>query len=392
MNSNSTFLALKSTVPLPAAFLCFSLGFWIADFSASLSNQGKFQYIPFLLILLFSVYHYNLGNLKLIDYSPKYIWLSLYLVYGITGIATGKLYFGSVNGPLPLVVPYTLLFFNIAELHKSTSMHKALRYVSLLCLVGNILIILTRIKAIPLLELFQFSHENSYTLPLAIGCAILAKSKLLLALNLVACVGMFQVYPAGTYLLTFAIIGCFSLAYFLRKSKYILRFTFAILWLFEFYYIYQITFHFNKFLFQSNAFYSLLGKADNSLYRKILSDQLLIYFYERPIFGFGFGGEVLVATRFSTIPAHNDYLTIAVAGGLIGLALFLLMTFSIQWNSIQKLSQVSDMDCKILFILLCTTNVFFVSVAVNPLGMKVFNSLIIISCLLWVRSISESYD
>ena len=165
-----------------------------------------------------------------------------------------------------------------------------------------------------------------------------------------------------------------------------------LLLLFEFFFIYLFTFHFNKFLLQSNSIYSLLGKSDNSLYRKILSDQLLIYLYERPIFGFGFGGEILVATRFSTIPAHNDYLTIAVAGGLIGLALFILMNFSIQWKAIQKLSQVSDMDRKILFILLCTTNVFFVSIAVNPLGMKVFNSLIIISCLLWVRSISESYD
>jgi hypothetical protein len=166
----------------------------------------------------------------------------------------------------------------------------------------------------------------------------------------------------------------------------------VILWLVEGFIIYQITFRFAKVITPSNVVFEFLGKADNTLYRKILSDQLLFYFYERPMFGSGFAGEILILTRFSSIPAHNDYLTILVAGGLVGLALFLLMVLSIQWQAIQKFSQVSEVDCRILFILLCTSNIFLLSMSVNPLGMKVFNSLLFIGCLFWIRSISESYD
>ena len=392
MNGSSTTSTVAFKIPLPASFLCMSLALWMIDFSATLSNKGKFQYIPLLAILLFCIYHYNLGNFKFLDFSRKYLWLSLYLFYGVTGILAGKLYFGAVNGPLPLVLPYILLCFTIIGFHNSISSHTALKYVSALCLVGNILVILTRIKTIQILDLFQFSHEGSYIAPLAIGCAILAKSKLLVILNSLICLGMFVVYPAGTYVLTFALSCFFFLLFLLRRSQKLVQTFFVILWLVEGFIIYQITFQFTKVITPSNVVFEFLGKADNTLYRKILSDQLLFYFFEQPMFGFGFAGEILVLTRFSSVPAHNDYLTILVAGGLVGLILFLLMVLSIQWQAIQKLSQVSEMDCRILLILLSTANIFLVSMSVNPLGMKVFNSLLFIGCLFWIRSISESYD
>jgi hypothetical protein len=123
---------LKVKVPLPATILCFSLGFWVSDFSARLSNTGKFQYLPLVVILLFCVYQFNLGNLKIIDFSRKYLWLTLYLAYGITGILIGKLYFSSVNGALPLVIPFALLCFYVVGSHKSLPTKSALKYVSIL--------------------------------------------------------------------------------------------------------------------------------------------------------------------------------------------------------------------------------------------------------------------
>jgi hypothetical protein len=392
MSISSKSSTFKLEVPLPTTFLLISLGFWIIDFSATLSNKGKFQYIPLLVILILCVYHYNQGNLQLIDGSQKYIWLSMYFAYGVTGILTGKLYFGAVNGPLPLVLPYALLCFNIIGFYRSISTKNALKFVSTLCLVGNTLVVLTRIKVIQVLDLFQFSHENSYLLPLAIGCAIAAQSKLLVVLNITVCIIMFGVYPAGTYLLTFLLMGVFLFAFSVRRARRLTLISFVILHLIEGFLIYQITFRFDKLLSPSNIVFETLGKADNTLYRKILSDQMLFYFLEKPIFGSGFAGEILILTRFSSIPAHNDYLTLLVAGGIVGLALFLLMILSIQWEAIQKLSQVSEMDCKILSILLCSTNIFLVSMAVNPLGMKTFNSLMFIGCLFWIRSISEGYE
>lgn len=392
MSISSKSSTFKFEVPLPVTLLLMSLGFWILDFSATLSNKGKFQYIPLLIILTFCVYHYNQGNLQFIDSSHKYVWLLMYFAYGLMGILTGKLYFGAVNGPLPLVLPYALLCFNIIGFHRSISTQNALKFVSTLCLVGNTLVVLTRIKVIQVLDLFQFSHENSYLLPLALGCAIAAQSKLLVVLNITVCIIMFVVYPAGTYLLTFLLMVLFFFAFLVRRFRRLTQTFFVMLYLIEGFLIYQITFRFDNFISSSNVVFETLGKADNTLYRKILSDQLLLYFNEKPIFGFGFAGEILILTRFSSIPAHNDYLTLLVAGGIVGLMLFLLMILSIQWEAIQKLSQVSEMDCKILIILLCSTNIFMVSMAVNPLGMKTFNSLLFIGCLFWIRSISKVYE
>jgi hypothetical protein len=68
------------------------------------------------------------------------------------------------------------------------------------------------------------------------------------------------------------------------------------------------------------------------------------------------------------------------------------MVFSIQLETIQKIPRVSEIDRKTLLTLLCTVTVYATSMSVNPLGMKTFNSLILIGCLFWMRSISETYD
>jgi len=392
MNGSSSSIAPKMKVPLSVTILCFSLGFWVSDFSASLSNKGKFQYIPLVLIVLFCVYQFNLGNLKTIEFSFKYLWLILYLAYGIAGILIGKLYFGSVNGPLPLVLPFALLCFSVVGFHKSIPTQSTLKYVSILCLVGNSLVVLTRLKVFPFLDLFQFSHENSYLLPLALGSALIAKNNALLVLNIIMSLMMFRVYPAGTYVLTIGIIGVFCVISLLTNFRRVYLPIVYVLWLTESYIIYQITFNFDQITSNSNVFFDLLGKTNNTIYRKILSDQLLMNFAERPVLGFGFTGEILVLTRFSAIPAHNDYLTILVAGGILGLLFFMFMLFSIQLDTIRKLSRVSEMDRKIILTLMCTVNVYSVSMSINPLGMKTFNSLILIGCLFWMRSISESYD
>jgi O-antigen ligase len=392
MNGSIPSPATKKKVTLPVAILCFSLGFWVSDFSASLSNKGKFQYIPLVLLVLFCVYQFNLGNLKTIDFSYKYLWLLLYLTYGTVGILIGKLYFGSVNGPLPLVLPFIILCFSVVRFQNSIPTQSDLKLLSILCLVGNTLVVITRLKVLPFLDLFQFSHENSYLLPLALGSALIAKSNALFVLNTIIGLLMFRVYPAGTYLLTLFIIGIFFVLPLLKNFRRVLLLTISMLWIVESFFIYQITFQFGQVIGNSNAFFAFLGKADNSLYRKLLSDQLLIYFQERPLLGFGFTGEILVLTRFSAIPAHNDYLTILVAGGILGLTLFLLMIYSIQLDAIRKITRVSEIDRKILLTLMCTVNVYTVSMSINPLGMKTFNSLLLIGCLFWMRSISDSYD
>jgi len=391
--SNATPIMLKVRSELPKSLipLVLSILFWISDFSATFSNIGKFQYVPLALMLLMYLYQYNLGNFRVIDLSLQNIWIFLFLGYGIFGILIGKLYFGAVNGPLPLVLPWLLMSFTVLDFREIESTTRLFKYIASLILISNILIILARNKVFPFLDIFQFSHENSYMIPIALGSSLIARSKKLLFLNLITISLMFRTYPAGTYVISFAITVIYLLAFYISRNRKITILFLSLVWLCQAYFIYVVTFRFSRVLFSSNYVYTLLGKSDNGIYRKFLSEILLIKYYESPVFGSGFAGEILVNTRFSIVPAHNDYLTILVAGGMVALTIFLLLIFSIQYSVLQLLSFISEFDKKILFTLMCSVNIYLVSMSVNPIGMKTFNCLIFVSTLFCIRSISESY-
>jgi hypothetical protein len=381
-------------ISLPLYLLIASLVFLVFDFNSTLSGAAKYQYLPLLAMLLIIAKYANMKKDKPAIIVGTNKSIVLYLTYGITGILVGKLYLGAVNGPLPLIAPFIILLFASKNLGDRKQIEWASYWISILCLGINILIVATRIDLVPYLSLFQFSHENSYIIPIGLGCALIARRKSLLVFQLISIVMMYLVYPAGTYVLTYVLALIFFGMYKLIAYPRVLGFLLSSIIAIEIYFIHTLTFRFSD-LYQRGStqqLFSFLGKADNSVYRKFLQEALLINFYDSPIYGQGFLGEVLVVTRSNSLPVHNDYLTILVAGGTAALVFFGSYLLSIYWRFFRILPLLSPTEVKLAFALLSAVNVYQVSCAINPLTMKMSHSLIYVSLLYVLQALFSSKE
>jgi O-antigen ligase len=144
-----------------------------------------------------------------------------------------------------------------------------------------------------------------------------------------------------------------------------------------------------------SQYFVFVGKTNNSSFREILFRLGLKKVEEKPWFGSFFTDEVVVTTNagrssFSTLPAHNDFLTIAIGGGIIALAAFLMIIYFVNTSTVlnytSNQNQVHKRTTKALLI---SANSAFISMVANPILLNVGSSLVLFSILYTLRVLNS---
>ena len=347
---------------------------WVSTDVFGLSNSGGFvRYLPALLIAIVLVStRREPVRLDLTRAAAMLLFL-----YGLIGSIYGRLENDSTNGVLPLVIPMIVMLVarNRMEI-RNLRIARLSRSVAVLCAIFSLMVYAARANLLPL-PLSVYNHEKSYLVVLGIGCAIVARSKILFLANIVTGISAFLVYPAATYMVSIVIAAATALVFssvILSRIRY--GFSIGIIISVALAQVYLA-----DFLAAASGYFELVGKSDNGSTRERLYRAAAERIQE-PFFNQGFTRDVTFKVNLSgeltEVPAHNDFLTLAVGGGYVAQGLLVLVFIGLNLSSLRAYwSSHSATVRRFILALLATCNAAFVSAFANPVFMNPGSSTVI---------------
>lgn len=312
------------------------------------------------------------------------------LVFGLLGSLYGVV-LGSAQSPsLSVFVPMTLALLHLTTLGPVAD-GEAWTHLRRWMVVGAVYVALhagTELSLLPALEgggeegaAFGavFRHEKSFLIAMALASAWLLGRRALLAALGALTVLLFVAYPAGTYVLT-AVIALATLVMTGRRSGRARTFGMgALVVTLAVFVPLQVTGERATGKSLGGRYFEAVGKTDNRETRARLWGLAVERIRESPVVGSGFTGDVSLTTTLSgektAVPPHNDFLQIAMGGGLV--ALLLLGGWVVATNAAvlrwcrQAATDRAEGRYRLLRLLLLGYNSFFAVALVNPVMSKV---------------------
>ena len=356
----------------------------IFDFSVTLSAHPKLQYVivvvPISYILLSNFDKNQKDRLSSLCLLGGLLW-----IFGMTGVYWGKIVERNTDGALPLIWPLAVLMFASFQIESNVDVRKGM------VLLGHLSNIVAMEGIASRLYyprgVFNYSHEKAYLFVFAISVGIMYKKKIMTLISAALLIGNFLVYPALTYILcgisaivvTSAVKGQYKVARF---------FVFQVL---SIAYLYYSTFQINQPGSILDSSYSLLNRKNNVGYREYLIQQVKNQISEQFLFGSGFRRSVLVESASSSLPVHNDFVTVVLGGGIISLVLYLSIYIVTNYNLFSRMDEVLEDDSrKALICLGILVNSYFFCASANPISMKPQNGMIVMCAVFSIKVILSS--
>lgn len=356
----------------------------IFDFAATLSTNPKLQYVivvaPISYILLSNFEKSKKDRLSSLCLISGLLW-----TFGMTGVYWGKIVERNTDGALPLIWPLAVLMFASYQIESSVNVRKGmvlLGYLSNIVALEGIVSRLYFPRGI-----FNFSHEKAYLYVFAISVGIMYKKKILTIISSTLLIGNFLVYPALTYVL------CGITAIIVAKvinGQYVAA-RFFVFQVFSIFYLYYSTFQINQPGSILDSSYNLLNRNNNVAYREYLIGQVKGQITESFWLGSGFRRSVLVDSSSSSLPVHNDFVTVVLGGGIISLGLYLSIYILTNYNLFTRINEVMEDDSrKALICLGILVNSYFFCSSANPISMKPQNGMILMCAIFSIKVILSS--
>ena len=383
-HSQSLKTLTKNGIPRWANLMSVIIILTVIDFTATFSRHPKLQYIivviPISYLLLSNFSNSHTYVLSSLSFFSGLLW-----VMGITGIYWGKIVERNTDGALPLIWPLAILMFASYRIESNKDVKKGiviLAYLSNVISLEGIIVRLFELRGI-----FNYSHEKAFLIFFAIAVGVIFKKKSLALISIVLLIANFIVYPAFTYFLC-GLVACFVAVIMKRPFKLI---SFFVLQALSFLFLYYSTFLINQPYTILDPSYKLLGRSNNIAYREFLIREVRHAISENFWFGSFFRRSVLVEIGKSSLPVHNDFVTITLGGGVISLILYLSIYLVTNYNLLGRVSKVLDDDSsKALICLGVLVNCYFYCSAANPISMKPQNGMILMSAIYSIKVILSS--
>lgn len=220
------------------------------------------------------------------------------------------------------------------------------------------------------------NHEKGFLCALAVGTACLSGRKKIptLMLSLFASIYAFREYPAGTYvviMLVFVIVYAI-LAMTVNRSLRAIVCTAGAAG------VLAIAFHTSALLPLSSRYFQLVGKGDNTETRLRITESALSQ-VSNVWCSRIFSGEISVWTELSgrqvKVPAHNDVVSMYLAGGLAAAVGYVSLFFLAIWFALDRLRWS---NARTLVIVLGATLISgLVASIANPLVLNPSTALLI---------------
>lgn len=194
-------------------------------------------------------------------------------------------------------------------------------------------------------------HEKAFLLATGVAAAVATQRRRLAFAEGVAILAVFLLSPAATYVMTGAGIVVTVLLLSKKKSRFRTAFIAAMV---PATLIFGFTSALNS---ESDSFvnrllpryFEAVGKDDNSAFRREMLETGIEQVRARPLVGQRFTGGFALPTSFragrAQVLPHNDFLEIALAGGLLGLFLFLGVAGFMNLVAIRQYTQLGNAGC-----------------------------------------------
>jgi hypothetical protein len=245
-----------------------------------------------------------------------------------------------------------------------------LRVLAAVCALFAVCSGLARMGVLPETHIEVLNHEKAFLVVLGIAAAVSARDRLLVLATVGAAVFAFIQYPAATYPLAVAVaLGTFVLVRWaprpglrvLLAGGVMVTATLAVAYI-------------DDLIRLTASYFRLVGKTNNGSTRAALYRAALDSF-DSPVFGSLFTGDITVVGTLSgenqVVPVHNDYLSIALGGGVVAAAMLLGLFLLANGMVLRSLPDLVDpMQRRTAVILLAAVNAAAVSAFANPIFMN----------------------
>lgn len=259
------------------------------------------------------------------------VFLSALLAWGLVASLVYKVgTSGSISG-LSMFLPMLLTLLHFIRRGGEVSERSARRMLDVLVYVGfaYILVHLAAGVGVPGISRGAHGHEKGFFIALAIAAAFATKRRKLAVVELVALVGIYLSYPAATYVTTACAVLVTVLLISPRRSGFrsaAIAVALPTILLLGF----SSSLSANQQSFANSVlprYFAAIGKSDNSEFRREMLKLGLEQARRSPVIGANFTAGFALPTKFraghQVVLPHNDYLELALAGGLLALGLFL---------------------------------------------------------------------
>jgi hypothetical protein len=391
----SAVIALLATLPFwrklaaaaPWAFLVsLALAAILIDFRAALITGGPLRYLGTAVVLAAAA--------ALRDGAPRgarwfYLIPGVLCIYAALGTIIGRVFLDTPDGAFPFALPLLIVLVGHLRDPGDSDLRFGLKVVSLLGSGFTVLAAAERLGKLSQATLAVYNHEKAFIGVLALGCAIAARSFWLMLIAVASSAWVFSLYPAATYavafasmLLTYALLR-WSPGRTARSTLVVLGVP-AVLW---------ITLHLQVLLDWFDRYFLYVGKTDNSSARWGFYQLALNQIERHPWFADWFTGNLTIRTDLSgregvILPVHNDYLGLALSGGLIATGLLILTFASLNGLALHAMPYCSRQRKRTIAALLAAMNAAAVTCFANPVFMNPASSTAVWTIAAAVASLS----
>ncbi len=360
---------------LPSLWAAFLVTFAVfaLDFLAVLSSLSSIRFAFLLVPLTVLVVSVRSPHGRPVLRAPDVV-LGALVLWGITGAVYGKLVTHPVSSSLTMVLPMAAGLLHLWSSGRPTEEHsrRMLRYLTSLGLAYVLIYLAARLGVRPL-SVIAYSKEKSFLLVLAPMAAFVTRRWWFLAIELLALAFVFLEEPAATFVMVLAAIAVTNMLLSARSGavKAVAVGVLAVSVFLGF----SLVFRSGQQATLITRYFETVGKGDNTPFRLVLLRKGTAEVKAHPVLGNNFAGEIGIDTNFPGIarfaPAHNDYLQVAMAGGLVALSLFLYWSWATNravHSGYRRLVENGDIhSARLLRVLITSFNAFLFSALFNPL-------------------------
>lgn len=374
-SSNGRLRSVSTLALLPVAWTAFAVVYFTLSFDLtgffSGASPGRYAILFVPLVCVAASMAQPSHSLRI---TREDLLLGGLVLWGLSGALFGKLVTKPQSSSLTIILPMTAGFVHCVERIRSTEA-AARRMLNVLAALGAIFVamyFLTRV-ALPSYGFGGFTKEKSFLLVLAPAAALAAGRRRLALAEAVCIAAIFLQHPAATFPATAAVV---ILTLFVLSSKSALLRVITVLAFSACVVLgFAQTLTVGDSSTVTDRYFQAVNKADNTSFRTELLNKGLAEVARRPLYGTNFTGELAIRTRFPGearfAPPHNDYLQLAMGGGIIALSLYVAWFVTVNRLALKTYRSMARTDqndqAALLRVLLVGFNGFLASSMFNPL-------------------------
>jgi hypothetical protein len=359
---------------LPSMWAAFLVTFVVfgLDFAALLSGTSGLRYalliVPIAVVALSSHPDRSRRHVRGAD-----IVLAALTLWGLAGAVVGKFVAQPASSSLTIMLPMVIGLLHLWNRGRPTERDcsRMLGYVATIGL-AYVMIYLAATFGVGPLSVVAYSKEKAFLLALAPMAAFVTRRWWFLSFEVAALIAIFVKEPFATFVVVLAAVALTN-AVLSMRSRALKATALTLL-------VVTVLFGFSLALRPSQdslvaQYFKAVGKADNTPFRTALFTKGIEEVEKHPVLGTSFTGEIAIRTNFPGVarfaPAHNDFLQLAMAGGLAALALYLVWVGATNRAAQRSYHLLVARDqpeaARLLRVLMTGFNAFLFSSLVNPL-------------------------